>query len=81
MFADRTLRQRVVGNALSCAQFIAKACRRLAPRAGLTEDAGRESERLLKGVGLRPARFSDMSLEDKWRQELAILAAEQSERN
>ena len=81
MSAVRTLWQRAAGKALACALFIIKIRGRLFRRADLTEDAGQEPERLLKDIGLSRCRFSGTSLEDRWRQELVILAREQSGRN
>lgn len=81
MSVDRTRPQQVAGNALSCARFIAKACRCLFRRTGLPEEVGREAERHLKDIGLGCSQYSGPSLEDKWREELVILAREQDGRN
>ncbi len=72
---------RAAGKALACVRFIAKVCGRLFLRSCLPQDSGREPKRLLKEIGPRRSRSSGLSLEDKWREELVILAREQSGRN
>ena len=69
------------GNAFACARFIAKVCGSLFRRTEMLDDGGPEPELLLKDTGLKRPRFSGSSLEDKWREELALLAREQSGRD
>lgn len=81
MLVDLPRPQRAAGIASICIQFIAGAFRCLFRRAGSSEGGGRESERLLKDIGPGSSRFSGPSLEDKWREELALMARERSGRN
>ena len=72
---------RAAGNALACARFIAKVCGCLFRRTKMPDNRGQEAERILRGIGLNRPRFSGSSLEDKWREELALLAREQGKRS
>lgn len=81
MSVDRTRPQRDAGNTLFCVRFIANVCGCLLGRTEMLDDGGQGSERLLKDIGLGHSHYSGPSLEDKWRQELVILARELSGRN
>ncbi len=81
MSVDRTRPQRDAGNTLFCVRFIAKVRGRLFRRKEVLDDGGPDSERLLKDMGPGSSRFSGPSLEDKWREELALMARERSGRN
>ncbi len=81
MSVDRTRPQRDAGNTLICVRFIAKVRRRLFRRKEVLDDGGQDSERLLKDMGPGSSRFSGPSLEDEWREELALMARERSGRN